>query len=158
MRPVRRKLARHKVKFGLPDVSHKKTQFKILKMIIIELLLVVQILVKNAESHNHQLSFIIREMSVKNHNKISRVTSEKWSVQKNVSHVINTRERTILKKNGSPDICLLILLYNKPLSTLHDGKRRAHFVYSIFDLCLCSDNQVCAGDTVCVLITVFVQW
>lgn len=46
-------------------------------MIIIELLLVVQILVKNAESHNHQLSFIIREMSVKNHNKISRVTSEK---------------------------------------------------------------------------------
>lgn len=98
MRRVRRKLARHKVKFGLPDVSHKKTQLKILKMIIIELLLVVQILVKNAESHNHQLSFIIREMSVKNHNKISRVTSEKWSVQKNVSHVINTRERTILKK------------------------------------------------------------
>lgn len=62
------------------------------------------------------------------------------------------------KKNGSPDICLLILLYNKPLSTLHDGKRGAHFVYSIFALCLCGDNQVCAGDTVCVLITVFVQW
>lgn len=74
---MRRKLARHKVKFGLPDVSQKKTQLKILKIIMIELLLVVQILVKNAESHNHQLSFIIREMSVENYHKILRVTSEK---------------------------------------------------------------------------------
>ena len=49
------------------------------------------------------------------------------------------REKNL--ENGSPDIYLLILLYNKPLSTLHDGKRGAHFVYSICDLCLCTDIQ-----------------